>query len=218
LIKSLKTVGKFSFVKVPDSELIRFQAKAIVGKGKLAEGLEIYKQCEGRADCPSWLYKLFVGGLHVLAKEYDKAIEYNIASIAEKSTPTAWADLSYRYARYKRDPVRARQAMAEADKEPVAELIKPHRARCIGVIAYLEGEYTAAKNNLEACIEMIEKVPNRPFRDGHLSIARAYLCCVFAKQKNISAAEKCFNQAKAYLVATDETELLAECQQLIGRQ
>jgi tetratricopeptide (TPR) repeat protein len=218
LLDTLKSAGKFSFVKVPESELIRNRAKAIVGQGRLAEGLKLYQQCEGRPDCPGWLYKLFVASLYTTAKQYDKAIEYNLASIAEKNTPTAWADLSYRYARYKRNPAKAKEAMAEADKEPMAEVAKPFRIRCLGVIAYLEGNYAAAKSNLETAIEMVEKKPSRPYRDGHLSVARAFLCCVLAKQGDLPAAKQCFAQAKAYLVATQETELIAECQQLIGRQ
>ena len=218
LLDTLKIAGKFSIVKVPESELIRNRAKAIVGQGRLAEGLELYKQCEGRPDCPGWLYKLFVASLHTTAKQYDKAIEYNLASIAEKSTPTAWADLSYRYARYKRNAVKARQAMAEADKEPMAEVAKPFRIRCLGVIAYLEGDYATARTNLETAIDMVEKMPSCPYRDGHLSIARAFLCCVLAKQGDIVGAGQCFAQAKAYLIATKENDLIAECQQFVGRR
>jgi tetratricopeptide (TPR) repeat protein len=218
LLDTLQSAGKFSFIKVPESELIRNRAKALVGQGRLGEGLKLYQQCEGRPDCPKWLYTLFVAGLYSAAKDYNKAIELNLASIAEKNTPTAWADLSYRYARYKRNPAKAREAMAEAEKEPMADVTKPFRIRCMGLIAYLEGDYATAKTNLATAIEMVEKVPSRPYRDGHLSVARAFLCCALAKQGDLPAAKQCFAQAKAYLVATRETELIAECQQLIGRQ
>ena len=92
--------------------------------GRLSEALAEYQQCEGRPDCPSWLYKLFVGSLYTTAKQYDKAIEYNLMSIAEKSTPTAYLDLANRYARYKKDPVMAREAMAEAEKSPIVDLAR----------------------------------------------------------------------------------------------
>jgi tetratricopeptide (TPR) repeat protein len=216
LVETLRSVRKFSVTGVPETELIRYRAKALTGLGRLGEGLAEFKQCEGRPDCPSWLYKLFLAGLYTIAKDYDKAIEYNLAAIAENPNSTAWVDLAYRYARYKHNPVKAREAMVEADKSPLPDFARPSVIRYRGVIAYMEGDYSAAKKELETAIELVEKAKSRPFRDGHLSIARAYLCCVLAKLGDLPAAKKCFAQAKAYLVATNEEQLLAECRQLIG--
>jgi len=216
LIATLKTIGRFSFVKVPATELTRNRAKALAGMGRLPEALAEYKQCEGRPDCPSWLHKQFVASLYTTAKQYDKAIEFSLLSIAEKPMSTAWADLAYRYARYKRDPVKARQALAEADKNPMVDAAKPFRLRCLGVIAYLEGDYASARRDLETAIDLVEKAKARPYRDGHLAVARAYLCCTLAKMGDLAAAKKCLVLAKDYLVATDEIELIAECRKLIG--
>ena len=218
LVAALKIIGRFRPVKVPSSELTRYRAKALVGLGNLQEGLAEFKQCQGRPDCPSWLYKLFLGSLYTSAKQYDKAIEYNLASIAEKPTSTAWLELANRYARYKRDPVKARAAMAEAEKSPLSDIAKPFHIRSRGIIAYLEGDYAAAKRDLETDIELVEKAKGRPFRDGHLSVARAYLCCVLARQRDLSAAKKCFALAEKYLFATEEDELLAECRELCGEK
>ena len=216
LVDTLKTIGHIGLVKVPATELTRYRAKAFVGIGRLRDGLAEFQQCEGRPDCPSWLYKSFVAGLYTVAKEYDKAIELNLKAIEEHPTSTAWADLSYRYARYKRNPSKAREAMAEADKSPMPEIARPFRLRCLGVIGYLEGDYAAARQNLEKAIQLVEKVKWRPFKDGHLSIARAYLCSVLAKQGDLPAAKRNFALAKEYLIATEENELLAECRQATG--
>jgi hypothetical protein len=216
LVDTLKTIGHISMVKVPATELTRYRAKAFVGMDRLQDGLTEFQQCEGRPDCPSWLYKLFIAGLYTTAKQYDKAIEFNLKAIEENSNSTAWADLSYRYARYKRNPQKARNAMAEADKSPMAEIAKPFRMRCLGVIAYLEGDNDVARRELETAIQVVEKVKWRPFKDGHINIARAYLCCVLSKLGDLSAAKKNFALAKDYLVATEENELLSECRQATG--
>jgi len=216
LVDALETIGRFSFIKVPATELTRHRATSFAGMSKLQEALAEFQKCEGRPDCPSWLYKLLVAGLYTTAKQHDKAIELNLMAIAEKSNSTAWADLANRYARYKRNPVKAREAMSKADKSPMAEIAKPFRIRCLGVIAYLENDYTTAKRELETAIDLVEKVKWRPGKDGHLSIARAYLCCVLAKQGDLSTAKNNFELAGEYLVATKEDELLAECRQLIG--
>ncbi|HTB85143.1 MAG TPA: hypothetical protein VK742_15975 [Candidatus Sulfotelmatobacter sp.] len=216
LIARLQSIGHLGLVKVPATELTRNRTKALAGLGRLDEALAEYSQCEGRPDCPSWLYKLFVASLYTTAKQYDKAIEYNLASIAEKPTSASWVDLAYRHARYKLDPVKARAAMAESEKSPLPDFAQPFRIRCLGVIAYLEADYAAAKRDLETAIVLVEKARGRPYRDGHLSIARAYLCCVLAKQGDLAGAKKNFSLAKAYLVATKEDELLADCRQFIG--
>jgi tetratricopeptide (TPR) repeat protein len=218
LVATLKLIGRFRKVKVSQSELIRRRAKALVGLGQLDEALQEYQQCEGLADCPTWLYKLFEASLYTAAKQYDKGIKLNLASIAEKSTPTAWIDLANRYARYKRDPVKARAAMAEGEKSPLPDFAKPFQIRCHGIISYLEGNYAAAKCELETAIEDVEKLKRRPYRDGHLSVARAYLCCVLAKQGDLPTAKQCLARAKRYLIATKEDELLAECRELCGER
>jgi tetratricopeptide (TPR) repeat protein len=216
LVSTLQSMGRFSFIKVPATEMTRNRAKALAGMGRLDEALAEYKQCEGRADCPTWLYNQFVGSLYTTAKQYDKGIESSLLSIGEKPTPTAWADLANRYARYKRDPVKAREAMAEADKSPMVEQVKPFRIRCLGIIAYLEGDYLTAKGHLETAIDMLEKAKGRPYRDGHLSVARAYLCCVLAKLGDLQGAKNCLALSREYLVATEETDLLTECCKLVG--
>jgi tetratricopeptide (TPR) repeat protein len=214
----LEFIGRFSLVKVPASELTRYRAKALAGTGRLDEALSAYSACEGRPDCPGWLYKMFVGSLYVTARQYDKAIEYNLASIALKPTSTAWLDLANRYARYRRDPGKARAAMAEAEKLLLADIAKPFQIRCQGIIAYLEGDYAAARRYLETAIDLVEKAKGRPYRDGHLSVARGYLCCVLARQGDMPAAKKCFALAKNYLAATEEDELLAECGAMCGQR
>ena len=216
LVETLKRIGRFGVIKVPATELTRYRAKAFVGMGRLQDGLAEYQQCEGRPDCPSWLYKLFMAGLYTTAKQHDKAIECNLKAIAENPNSTAWADLSNRYARHKRNPQKAREAMAEADKSPMTEIAKPFRVRCLGIIAYLEGDYATAKRELETAINLVEKVKWRPGKDGHLCIARAYLCCVLAKQGDLAAAKRYFALTKDYLIATEENELLAECRQATG--
>lgn len=216
LVSTLQSMGRFSFIKVPATEMTRNRAKALAGMGRLDESLAEFKQCEGRADCPTWLYNQFVGSLYTTAKLYDKGIESSLLSIAEKPTPTAWADLANRYARYKRDPVKAREAMAEADKSPMVEQAKPFRIRCLGIIAYLEGDYRTAKGHLQTAIDMLEKAKGRPYRDGHLSVARAYLCCVLAKLGDLQGAKDCLALSREYLIATEETDLLTECCKLVG--
>lgn len=218
LVDKLERVNQIHFAKVPAFELARWRAKVLVAQGQLAEALAGFRLYENQPGCPSWLYKLFVAGLYNLAKEHDLAIEYTLKSIDEKPTPTAYRDLANNYLRYKRDPAKGRSALAEAHRQPIAEMSKPFDLRCQGILAFLEGDYPLARQHVEAAIALMEKTRNVPFRDGHISIARAYLCCVRAGQGQMAEARNSFGEARPYLLATDESELLRECERAIGEQ
>jgi tetratricopeptide (TPR) repeat protein len=218
LVENLKWIKRFRKIALPEAALARHRAKALAGLGRLEEALAEYKQFKGQPDNPAWLYLLFVEGFYGIAKQYDKAIEYNLASIAEKPTSTGYLDLAERYARRKRDAAKARAALAEAEKSPLSDNSGPFLHRGRGVTACLEGDFAAAKSELTTAIELVEKDKHRHYRDGFLAIARGYLCCVLAKQGDLSGARKCLEQARAYLTATNEAELLAECRALCGEK
>jgi tetratricopeptide (TPR) repeat protein len=215
-VGTLKKLRRFHFIKVPVTELLRYRAAALAGLGDLGTALDEYRQCENRPGCPSWLYKAHVAGLHDLAKRHDKALEYTLQSLRENPIPALYLDLANRLLRYKRDPIRAREALAEAEKATLTEIAKPFHLRCRGILAYLEGDWGAAKRELEASLGIMLRTLQQPYRDGHISIARSYLCCVLVELGDRAAAQQCLDQAKAYLVATREDDLLAECQKALA--
>lgn len=212
IVDRLKLIGKLHYVKVPPAELARYRAKALAAQGRLAEALAEYSQYENRPDCPSWLYKAHLAGIYDAAKQHDRAIELSLSSIEEKSNPVMYLDLANRYLRYKSDPARGRQAMVAAEKGVLADFTRPFHVRCQGMLAFLEGDYPTARQKLEEALEMMETTPHMPFRDGHIGVAKAYLCCVLAKLGDHAAAKRKFSEAKAYLSATSETDLLEQCQ------
>jgi tetratricopeptide (TPR) repeat protein len=217
LVARLQWVGRLRTVKLSVMELTRYRAGALAGLGRLEEGLALLKTCEGQPDCPGWLHALLVAGLYDIARQPDKAIECNLASLALQPTSVAWLDLANRFVRYPGDAVKARIALDEAEKSPLSDLSQPFALRCEGVIAYLEGDYVLAQRQLETGIAMVEAAKGRPYRDGYLAIARGYLCCALAKRGDLAGANQCFARAEKYLLATGEVELLAECRRLTGK-
>jgi hypothetical protein len=86
---------------------------------------------------------------------------------------------------------------------------------CCAILAFLEGDYATAKRELEASLAIMEETPHIPYRAGNISVSKAYLCCVLAKLGDRDGAKKNFMDAKEYLVATDEAELLEQCKHAI---
>ena len=216
LVSILEKIRNIHAIKIPTKELIRVRAHALAGLGRLQEALGTFQQCENHPETPSWLYKAQIAAIYDIAKEYDKGLEYAWKAIEEKQTPALYLDLVNRLLRYKKDTVQAHNVLAKVDKSLLTDIAKPYYSRCLGILAYLEGDYASARRELEASLKIVEENRNRPFRDGHLNMLKGYLCCVFARQGDLTEAEKYFMQARKYLVATDETELLEECQKAIG--
>ncbi len=215
IVNKLERLNHSHFIKIPAPELARNRAKAEVGLGRLSEALERYQRFENQPGCPSWLYKAHLAGLYDTAKDHDKALEWTLKAIAEKPSTALYIDLMNRLVRYKRDPIRARAVLAEVEKGTVTDIGKPFLARCRGILAYLEGDNATARKELEAALAALEQ-RHQPFRDGGIALTKAYLSCVLARQGEMAAARKQFAEAKDYLVATEETELLAECQRMVG--
>lgn len=211
LVNKLEANRKINFIKIPEVELARNRAKALAGLGRIEEALAGYQKYENAPGCPSWLHKAFVAGIYDTAKQYDKAIEYNLLSMAEKENAAMHVDLAYRYAKYKRDVGAAREALNEAEKAVLAEHAKPYLLRTRGLVCYLEGKYSEARGAFEAAIEYMERTRNQAFREGNISVTKAHLSCVLAKQGELDLAKKHFAEAKGYLNATDEKDILDEC-------
>lgn len=191
LVRDADSIRKRHFMMVPQVEVTRANAQALVGLGRVEEGIALYQQCEGQPGCPSWMYKAMVGGLYSLARQYHKSVAYSLAAIAENPTPSLFIDLANQYIRLK-DIVNARAALAKAQEGTLVEIAKPFVLRSKGVIAYLEGDHVAAKENLSAALVLHEAAHNQPFRDGNISITRTFLAAVCAKQGDARTAREHF--------------------------
>jgi tetratricopeptide (TPR) repeat protein len=210
-VRKLEFISQNNIVKIPPLELARCRAQAFTGLGRLSEGLALMQMHEHAPGLPSWLYKAHLAGLYDLARQHEKATEYTRAALQETPTPALYLDLANRLLRYQKDTAGGRSALAEAEKGTLTDIAEPFRRRVRGILAYLEGNYDSARLELEAALRMLQKTPHQPFRDGNIAVLKAYLCCVLAKLGDLDGARKCFSDAKEYLVATGEKELLEEC-------
>jgi tetratricopeptide (TPR) repeat protein len=216
LVERLERSNKINFIKVPAPELGRFRATALAGLGKVDEAVAGYAQFENQRGCPSWLHKAFLIGIYNVANRHDKALECTRKSLEENPTPVLQLEMANQLARYHNDAAGARAALSEGEKATVPETLKPNIKRTHGIIAYLERDYASAKTELETSIKMMEATPHVPGRDGNIRVARGYLCCVLANLGSFDEARKQYEQAKEYLVATKENDLLAECEKALS--
>jgi hypothetical protein len=211
----LEQINGIHFSKVPFTEIVRNRAKVLAGTGRLEDALDTYRLCEGQPDCPDWLYKAHVAGLCATAGRFDESIEWTRRSLAEKATSTMYVDLAHQLLLRKADVCAARAALAEADQGPIVDLAQPFLHRCRGMMAYLEGDLPTARAELLAGLALLEANPDQPFVDGATALTKAYLCRVFAKQGETTAARQMLADARPYIEAAEESEILEDCERVV---
>lgn len=216
-VDRLRWITRFHFIKASEIELTRYRAKALAGSGNLAQALKEYAVCENRPGCPSWLYKTMVADLYDTAKMHDKALALVRESLAEKPRPTVYIGLATRLLRCKADLAEVKAALAEAEKGILVEDLESRMVLlCHGIVAFREKDFSTAEKNFKASLDILEKTKNLPFSEGHIHRGKARLGCALAKQGDLDGARTLFTAARPYLVATQNTELLEECQRAIG--
>jgi hypothetical protein len=215
LIEKLQMINGFHFTKIPAETLARTRAIALAGTGKLSQAVEEYRRYENQPGVPGWLYKAHLASILDSARQHDAAIQLSEAAVAERPTATLAVDLAFRRLRRKKDVGGAREALKIAEQGELIEIGKPHLLRCHGIIAYLEGNNAEARKNLEAALAILKTTPHQPFIEANTALTKAYLACALARLGDMAAARKMFADAKEYLVAAEETELLAECNRVV---
>ena len=149
LIGKLWRWQRYHSIKIPAVHLALAQSQALVAQGKLALALKEFEQYRDQPGCPSWLYYGQVAEIYDRAKQHDTAIDYVHQSLGVKPTSAYYLGLANRLLYYKRDSVRAAEALEAVEKTPLAELLKPMLQRCRGVLAYLQADYATARRELE---------------------------------------------------------------------
>ena len=135
LVNQLRFVGRYHFIKVPEIELIRFEAKALAGQGRLSEAVTLYRRVENQPGAPTWLFKAHLAGIYDKAGDHETALKLTQEAITEKPDVSLFLDLSNRLARYYADAPGARSALERVDMDLVVDLLKPYTNRCRGIVA-----------------------------------------------------------------------------------
>ena len=216
LVEHAKWIRQHHFIKLPEWELVKFRAQALTGLGMLSDALKEFNSYENQPGLPSWMYKVFVAELYDLDKQYDKAVEYLSKAIEEKPTTALYLDLLFHLLHYKKDRAKAREVFTVIEKSTRPDMAEPFYIRCRGILSYLETDYDSARYDFEYSLDIFEKKKGWPFRDGNINLNRGYLCCIHAKQGDLTKAKNYFDQAEEYLSKTERTKLLQECRNLMG--
>src|SRR5262249_39463627 len=122
-LEKLRNAQRATKIGIGEAEMVRYQALALAGLGKLDEANELFREPPTKANMPQWLYLSFQASLYTVAKQYDKGLEcYRSALEIEGSKHTVCIDLANYLVQRFNQPAEARQLLARAEQAQLSEL------------------------------------------------------------------------------------------------
>lgn len=197
---------------IGEMELVRCQAQALAGLGKLETAVATYKQFENDPKLEHWLYLSHLSGIYDAAKAFDRSLELRKQVAQEKPDSSAvWIDLAYGHVRGLNQPAEARAALAEAEKREITGLGKAYLPFLRGIICWREKNFTEARSQLEQALAAFEPYLHSDLAEGLVLLSKSYLCAAQRGLGNSAEADKLLPQVEKFLTAQRENELLAAC-------
>jgi tetratricopeptide (TPR) repeat protein len=219
-LDGLERAQKNTQIGIGDANKARYRARALVGMGRLDEGLELFRVSSEAAKTPAWLYHTFQAGLYRLVKQDDKARELYRQALEEATDKTIVLidTAAFLVERYNR-PAEAREFLAQAEKCQLSELAIQFLPGVRGKIAYREKDYATADKLLRQGLAGYENQPRKKayIFEGSILTAKAYLAVCNAALGNKEAARKFFRDAEPFMKAVEMDELLAHYESVMGK-
>jgi tetratricopeptide (TPR) repeat protein len=197
----------------PKSELARLRTQALVGLGRRDDALAEFEALHKSLGTPEWLYLAELSGLYEFARRYDDALATLRRAIeVGPENSNLWINYAFAMVHYKGDAAEARTALQRAEAIAVIELVLPKVALTYGLIARKEGDISAAKHKLEEALRGLLASPHRDLAEARIQITKAYLASVYSSLGDQARAQQYFADAKPFLEATGEAQLLNDCE------
>lgn len=214
--KVAKFFNRIAFVKIPNLEIDVNLACADAREGNL--NLALSRVTEKRNDprVTERLYNLALVRIYGNAKDYHKIRSLYEESLRnDKLLGEELLDYAICLARRHKEPSLARNILEkvfEREQTILTDLFIPY---CQGVIEIEDENYQRAEFYLKQAEKRLEPFRNNTFIVGLKSEVKAFLALSLSNRGKADDAERLFAEAKPYLTAAKETELLERCEGIL---
>jgi tetratricopeptide (TPR) repeat protein len=211
-LEKLRKAQRSRKMGIGEAEMARYRALALAGLGKLDEALNCFNEAAGAAKMPQWLRSSFLSTIHVVAGQYDKALQCHRQAVAEatdKATPSI--DLAAFLVQRFNYPAEAKELLAAAEKSPLTETARPHVSAVRGVIALRQNDFATANRLLLEALAGFEKNAGRRryIFEPSILLTQGYLAVANAALGNKQAAREYFAKSEKYLAVIRLDEVIA---------
>jgi tetratricopeptide (TPR) repeat protein len=211
-----KLFNLVSFFKIPPIEIDFRLSCAEAREGNLPNALLRMNKYRGDEKVSKRIFGVYYTSIYWHAKEFDKVLEEREKSLREgNSYPEEMLDYAMCLTRRHKRTREAREVLEKVfDKEMnyLALMIIPY---CQGVIEVEEGNFSQAEFYLQQAANEVEPFRKNSHLVGLISEIKAFLSITLASRGEKDEALKLFHQARPYLFAHQETELLRRCEEAV---
>jgi len=208
-----KWFNAVAHVKIPVLEIDTHLACADAREGNVESALRRIADYQDHPKVTARLYKLCLVRIYGNAREFDKVQKLYEQSFHEGNIYSEeLLDYAICLARRSKQPSQARgvlEKVFETELTMLANLFIPY---CQGVVEVEEGNYSHAEFYLRQASRQLEPFQNNTFMVGLKSEVKAFLALALGGRGEKDEAERLFEEAKPYLVAVKENELLQRCE------
>ena len=216
-VKVIAWYNKISPLRVPAYELDSRLAYADAAEGDLESGLRRMKKYENHAKVSSYLYYAKLAMIYEKAKRPDKKLEYQELAVREyPDRAEAYLDCAFTLARYFKNTAKAREFLDEVAEREITFIAQPFVSFCQGIIELEDGNLQKAEFDLLRALEKSKPFEKAILFTGVISELKAYLSLLYGKTGERDKALVFLQEAKPYLVANKEDELLERCEEAVA--
>lgn len=202
--------------RLPPQQTALLQAKALAGSGRLDEGLRCLAPFGEGLLMPKWLYWASLSRIYSAACHADgelAALEKAAALAPENAY--ALLELAAARLRYRDDTDEAQALLNRARYNAISDVAAPNLRLVEGILLRQKGNIDEAKNCLQQALATAAALG----KGGAVTTAliNAELAITHAKLGNFAIGMRCYRLAEPRLRALRWEDLIARCEEALGR-
>lgn len=212
-----KYFNLIAFIKIPISRIDYYFACADAHEGNLNGALAKIAKYETDAKVSRRIFYTYVNGVYACAKRFDENLQSQENSLREGNVfQEEMLDYATALARRHKKTSQARAVLNRVLDGEITALARPFIPFCQGVIEVEDGNFSQAEFYLQQAHKEIEPFEKNTYLVGLRSEIKAFLAITLGTCGEKEEAAKLFHEAKPYLLANRETELLQRCEEAIN--
>lgn len=216
-VKISKLFNNISFLKIPPADLDSRLSCADAREGNLKLALSRMEKYQNVEKVPRRLLNIYLGSIYGNAKKYDELLKLQENALQEGNISSEeMIDYAMNLARWQKKTNFAREILDKALDSEMTAMMQLFVPFCKGLIEIEDGNFPQAEFYLQLASKQIEPFKKNGYLVGLRSEIKAFLSIVLGTRGEKAEAAKLFYEAKPYLLAHKETDLLRRCEGAIN--
>lgn len=212
-----KIFNPISYVKIPDFEIDGYISCVDAREGKIEAALERLMKYQNDPKISKRMFDLKLVRIYGNARDFDKVRSLFENFLTEGNIYTEeLVDYAICLARRHKQTSQAREALErvfECEFTVLGNLFIPY---CQGIIEVEDGNFSQAEFYLKRASKELEPFKKNTYLVGLKYEVKAFLAMALGKCGEKVEAERLFREAKPYLVAVKENELIRRCEEALN--